>query len=144
MLFGNNRDQLRRTFFSAWHKHRQGLPLEGIENLIVSIAINHPEYQPILEQPERYRDRDYLPEFGETNPFLHMGMHIAVLEQLSIDQPRGIRAQYELLVKQAGDEHTAQHRVMECLGEAMWNAQRHGGPPSEADYLACLKQFSKQ
>ncbi len=137
-MYGQDRGELREIFFRAWEDHRQGRALEGIAQLIVRIAAQHPEYHPLLEHPERYRDRDYLPEAGEGNPFLHLGMHIAIEEQLSIDQPRGIRFHYQRLVQQAGDEHAAQHIVMECLGEMIWQAQRNGTAPDESLYLNCL------
>ena len=92
----------------------------------------------MLEQHDRHLARDWTPEQGETNPFLHLQMHIAVAEQLSIDQPPGIRAQFERLREARGDEHAALHALVECLGETLWQAQRGGGPPDAATYLACL------
>jgi hypothetical protein len=83
-------------------------------------------------------DRDWHPEGASVNPFLHLSLHLAVAEQLSIDQPPGIRAQYERIRAARGDEHPAQHAVLECLGEVLWNAQRHGTAPDAALYLACL------
>ena len=86
----------------------------------------HPEYHALLEAPERHLDRDWRPESGDVNPFLHLSLHLAVAEQLAIDQPPGIRAQFERLRAARGDEHAALHAVLECLGEVMWQAQRHG------------------
>src|SRR4029077_2603928 len=100
----------------------------------------HPEYQAILDHVEKYRDRDYLPEFGETNPFLHMSMHLAINEQLSIDQPPGIRSSFEALRAKHGDAHDALHQVMDCLAEMVWQAQRPGTAPDGALYLDCLKR----
>jgi hypothetical protein len=73
------------------------------------------------------------------NPFLHLSLHLAIAEQLAIDQPVGIRAEYERLVAARGDEHEALHAILECLGETLWQAQRLGGAPDEAAYLDCVR-----
>ena len=138
MLYGQERRELRQVFFRAWRKHRAGEPLEGAEQLIVTVALRHPEYHSLLDRPGSGEDRDWLPELGETNPFLHLGMHIAIDEQLAIDQPRGIRLQYAHLCRRFGDEHAAQHRMMECLGETLWRAGRDGVQPDMQTYLDCL------
>jgi hypothetical protein len=142
MLYGNDRRELREVFFRAWHKHRQGQPLEGAENVIVAVALRHPEYHALLDRPEHHTERDYFPELGETNPFLHMALHVTIEEQLAINQPPGIRARYHALVQLAADEHAAQHRVMDCLGESLWQAGRSGTPPDAGAYLACLARLS--
>jgi len=144
MFFGQDRDQTRDVFFRAWRAHREGLPLEGVEQLIVQILLRHPEYHAALDQSEHTRVRDYFPESGETNPFLHLGMHIAIEEQLSIDQPAGIRGHYQKLLQRYQDEHTAQHLMMECLGEMLWHANRQGGPPQDAIYLNCLERLASK
>jgi len=144
MLYGQDRRELRQVFFRAWRKHRTGEPLEGAERLIVAVALRHPEYHDLLGQPEPGADRDWLPELGETNPFLHLSMHIAIEEQLAIDQPRGVRLQYARLCRQFGDEHAAQHRMMECLGEMLWRAGRAGVQPDMQVYLDCLDLADKE
>jgi len=93
----------------------------------------------MLEAPERHVDRDYRPEEGDINPFLHLSLHLAVAEQLAIDQPPGIVAQYERLRAARGDDHAALHAIVECLGEVVWQAQRLGTPPDAALYLSCLQ-----
>ena len=138
MLFGQDRRELRQVYFRAWRKHVAGEPLEGAEQLIATIALRHPEYHTLLGNPEAGEDRDWLPELGETNPFLHMGLHIAIEEQLAIDQPAGIRLHYARLCRQLGDEHAAQHQMMECLGEMLWRAGRAGVQPDTQVYLDCL------
>jgi hypothetical protein len=84
MIYGQNRDAMREVFFTAWRKHRERQPLEGIESLVVAVALRHPEYHTLLDRPERHRDSDYHPELGQTNPFLHMAMHISLEEQLAM------------------------------------------------------------
>jgi hypothetical protein len=143
-MFTQDRQQIRSIFFRAWQNYRNGLPLQGIEKIIIDVAVRHPEYHSLLENPERYEDSDYSPEVGATNPFLHIGMHIAVEEQLSIDQPVGIRSRYQKILTYADDAHAAQHQVMECLGEMLWQAQRSQNAPDPAVYFACLERLEKK
>ena len=93
-MFNPSRDQARQFFFDAWQKYRAGQPLEGLETVAVEVALAHPEYHDTLDDPERFLDRDYTPDAGQTNPFLHLSLHVAIEEQLSIDQPPGIRAEF--------------------------------------------------
>ncbi len=137
-MFNPSRDQVRQFFFDVWAKYRAGQPLAGAEQPALDAVLAHPEYHALLEQPERYRDRDWLPEGGEANPFLHLSMHLAVSEQLSVDQPPGIRARYAALLAQYGNAMDAQHAVMDCLGEMIWQVQRHHTPFDSAAYLDCL------
>ena len=137
-MFNPSRDEARRFLVEAWQRHRAQEPLTGLEQIAAGLIARHPEYHAILEAPARNLDRDWPPESGEANPFLHLSLHLAVAEQLAIDQPPGIRAEYERIRMAKGDEHAALHAVLECLGEVIWNAQRHGAPPDAALYLACL------
>lgn len=137
-MFNPTRDQVRQFFSDAWRKYRQGAPLAGLDQVAIGVILLHPEYHMVLDQ--RYQDRQYLPEAGETNPFLHLSMHLAIEEQLSIEQPPGLKAEFTRLAAKLGDRHAACHQVMECLGEIMWRAQRDGAAPDAAAYLACLKR----
>ncbi|MEW6590860.1 MAG: DUF1841 family protein [Pseudomonadota bacterium] len=139
-MFNPSRDQVRQFFFDVWAKYRAGQPLAGAEQPALDAVLAHPEYHALLEQPERYRDHDWLPEGGEVNPFLHLSMHLAVSEQLSVDQPPGIRERYAALLAQYGSAMDAQHAVMDCLGEMIWQVQRHQTPFDSAAYLYCLDQ----
>ena len=117
-----------------------GSRFRQLEKMAAELIALHPEYHPIVENPERHADRDWRPESGETNPFLHLSLHLAVAEQLAIDQPPGIRAQFERLRAARGDEHAALHAILECLGEVIWSAQRQRAPLDAALYLACLER----
>jgi hypothetical protein len=139
-MFNPTRDQVRQFFFDAWSKYRGGAALEGLDQVAVGVMLLHPEYHRVLDQPEPYLDRQYLPESGETNPFLHLSMHLAIEEQLSIDQPPGIKREVARLAAKFGEHHAACHEVMECLGEMMWRAQRDRAAPDAAAYLECLKR----
>ena len=134
-MFNPSREEVRETFFAAWRKYRAGQPLVGIEALAVDVILLHPEYHDVLSHPARYRDRDYV---DESNPFLHMSLHVALEEQLSIDQPPGIRAAWDLLLERWGDRHDALHQALECLAETVWRAQRSQAAPDAAAYLECL------
>ncbi|MBU6421077.1 MAG: DUF1841 family protein [Gammaproteobacteria bacterium] len=128
-------------FFEVWHKQQAHEPLSALETIVADIIRLHPEYQPLLAgDPGKALDRDWLPEGGETNPFLHMGLHIAIREQLSIDRPPGVKAAYQALLTRTHDPHAAEHLMLECLAETLWRGQRDGRLPDEAAYLACLKQ----
>jgi hypothetical protein len=139
MLFGQDRNQLRNMYCQAWAQHRQGLPLQPLQAQIVAVIRLHPEYQSLLEQAGRFLGRDYLPELGETNPFLHMGMHLALREQIDTDRPAGIRALYRQLDSRFPDPHDRDHQLMECLAEMIWQAQRDGQYPDEQRYLDCIR-----
>ena len=136
-MFSPSRDEARRFFFDAWGKYRRGETLQGLEQTALAVLLLHPEYHVLLEDPERNMTRDFTPDSGVLNPFLHLALHLAIEEQLSIDQPRGIRARYEVLAQKTG-EHEAKHAVLECLGETIWQAQRTGTAPDEMAYLECI------
>ena len=142
MLFGQDRDQLRRFYCDTWAARCQGQPLEPLQVQIAEIVEQHPEYQRLLQNTGQALGKEYLPELGETNPFLHMGMHLAIREQLSIDRPAGIRAAYQRLLIEYGDAHQLEHRLMDCLAEMIWSAQKQGVEPDESAYLACVQAIS--
>ena len=137
-MFNPSRDEARRFLIGAWTKFRAQEPLSALEQIAARLIALHPEYHPVLEAPERYLDRDWQPEGGEANPFLHLSLHLAVAEQLAIDQPPGIRAEFERIKSARGDEHAALHALLECLGEVVWTAQRQRTSPDGELYLACL------
>ena len=139
-MFGQNREELRRFFQASWKKRLDGVSLQPLEHIVAQVIEQHPEYHPHLEDPEQL-DRDFTPEQGETNPWLHMGMHITLAEQIGADRPSGIRSHYQAVLQRFGDHHAAEHAMMDCLGVALWEAQRDGTAPDEQRYLACLKKL---
>ena len=139
-MFAPSRDEARRFVIGAWTKFRAGEPLSDIERLVASLVAMHPEYQPLIEEGERHLEREWTPDGGAASPFLHLSLHLAVAEQLAIDQPPGIRAEFERIREARGDEHAALHAVLECLGETMWQAQRLRTGPDAGVYLACLRR----
>jgi len=137
-MFAPTRDEARRFLIDTWTKRRAGQPLSGLEHKAAELIALHPEYHAVLEAPERNLERDYAPEAGAVNPFLHLSLHLAVAEQLAIDQPSGIRAEFERIRDAHGDEHAALHAVLECLAEVIWQAQRLNAPPDARLYLDLL------
>ncbi len=143
MPFFHDRDRsgLRRLYFAAWRKHRAGQPLEPLEDQIVTVIAQHPEYHALLEDEAEAVGRDFTPEAGQSNPFLHMGLHLAIREQSATDRPAGIAAVRAQLAERLGDPHEAEHRMLEQLGEALWLSQRTGQPPDETAYLDSLHRL---
>lgn len=137
-MFNPSREQVRQFFTEAWHKHKTGGVLTPLEVMAVDWARQHPEYHAELENPEAL-EADYTVEEGKTNPFLHLSMHLAISEQLSIDQPPGIKAAYQQLIA-TRDPHEAAHEIMECLGEVVWEVQRLGKPFSNDTYLDLIRR----
>ena len=138
-MFDPSREQVRETFFAAWRKYRAGEPLVGIESLALDAVLLHPEYHDVLSLPARFRDKDYT---DESNPFLHMSLHVALEEQLSIDQPPGIARLFNELLSRRKERHGALHEAIECLAETVWRAQRDRAPPDARAYLECLARKS--
>jgi len=136
------REGLRRMYIEAWRKHRESRPLEPLEDQIVRVLEDHAEYHPVVESGVEALDRDFTPEGGRTNPFLHMGLHLAIREQVATNRPAGIAAVHADLSRRLGDRHEAEHRMIECLGEALWRSQRSGLPPDEAAYLDALRRLA--
>lgn len=138
-MFTPSRDQARELFFATWEKYLAKQALEGLEMTVLDVVLLHPEYHALLGDRERNLDRDYSPESGELNPFLHLSLHLAVSEQLSINQPTGISDLFESLATHMKDRHAALHVVLECLGETLWQATRLGSAPDQDAYLACMR-----
>ena len=139
-MYNPSRDQVRQFFADTWGKYRQGAPLEGLETQALDIILLHPEYHALLEAGEIALVRDYTPESAQANPFLHLSLHLAIEEQLAIDQPPGIAAEFARLTASRGGRHEALHAVLECLGETVWRSQRDAAPVDAAAYLECLRR----
>jgi hypothetical protein len=137
-MFNPSRDEVRRFFIESWKKFQEQQELSGLEKLTIEIILKHPEYHPALSEKEL--ERDYFPEEGVTNPFLHMSLHLALTEQISIDQPPGIHSLYDKLCSKFKSEHDALHEMIECLSETIWHAQRYQTALDQNLYLECLKK----
>lgn len=137
-MFGTDRNQLRQMYKTAWEKSRKKQPMTALEMQIAHVINEHPEYHKFITQ----LDRDFLPEQGETNPFLHMGLHLGLREQVATDRPAGIASIYQQLVQRFSSAHEAEHMMIDCLAEAMWSSQQNNLPPDEARYLECLENLT--
>jgi len=140
-MFSQDRSQLRKMFFDAWNNHQKQQNLSAMEEIIVNIINLHPEYHAMLSNENDYIDKDYLPENSETNPFLHMAMHISIHEQLSTQRPVQITNLYQQLLAKYQDQHDVEHHMMECLGQMIWQAQRDNVLPDETLYVACIQKL---
>lgn len=143
MFFPSDRGSLRRFFIDAWRKKRQGAPLESLEDMVARIVGQHPEYHMLFDDDAAV-DGEFTVSEGQTNPFLHMAMHVAIQEQVSTNRPPGIRPLYAELARRFGDRHALEHAMMECLGESLWQAQRTGRLPYEQAYVECIRALKKR
>jgi hypothetical protein len=141
MFAGQNRDQLRRMYLDAWRKYRARAPLEPLEAQLAAVIAEHPEYVPWLESGEEVLTTEFGPEGGKQNPFLHMGMHLAIREQVATNRPTGIAAIHQALSKRMGDAHAAEHAMLDPLAQTLWEAQRNGVAPDEQIYLERLNSI---
>jgi hypothetical protein len=139
-MFNPSRDEVRRFFFDTWAKHQSAQVLTPLEAQALDWMLEHPEYHALLSDPEANLAREWTPADGEMNPFLHLSLHLSVAEQVSIDQPPGIRTEFERLAHKHGSLHEAAHDVLDCLGETVWRAQREGTPPDGEAYLDCVRR----
>lgn len=138
MIFGQDRDELRKMYADAWRKYGEQLPLTPLEDQIATVVAEHPEYHATVSG---ILDKDFTVEGGQTNPFLHMGLHLGIREQLATNRPSGINKIFEQLTVKLGDAHTAEHRMIDCLAETLWESQRGQQPPDEMLYLECLRKL---
>jgi len=141
MFQHQDRNQMRAYFRTAWKKYTDRIPAEPIETIIGDVISIHPEYHQMLESEHDDLDKDYIPEEGESNPFLHMGMHISLREQCESDRPAGIAGLYKKILMKTKDIHKTEHLIIECLGESLWQAQKNGQLPDENAYLDCINRI---
>ena len=139
-MFDPSREDVRRFFCGTWRKYRTNARLEGLEITALDVVLLHPEYLELLDNEDANIDREFAPEDGEINPFLHLSLHLALAEQISIDQPRGIRGLHAQLLNRTHSGHDAMHLLLECLGEAVWQAERDRAAPNEEAYLECIRR----
>ncbi len=140
MIFSQDRDELRRMYKDAWGKFCNRTPLTPLESQIAAVVEWHPEYHEVLTN--QALDQDYTPEGGQSNPFLHMGLHLGVREQLATNRPAGIQAVHKALLARLGDPHAAEHQMIDCLAETLWEAQSQNSAPDEQKYLERLQRLN--
>jgi len=139
MIFGQDRDELRKMYADAWQKHCDKKPLTPLEAQISAVVEWHPEYHSDVTSDDL--NKDYMPDGGKTNPFLHMGLHLGIREQIATNRPAGIASIFDTLTAKVGDAHAAEHRMIDCLAEILWEAQGNNTAPDEQKYLQRLQQL---
>lgn len=139
-MFNPSQSDVRRFFCETYRKHCQNEILMPMEAIARDWIVQHPEYHAILSDLDKALEADYSVEGGESNPFLHLSMHLSISEQIAVDQPVGIQAAYQGLAQRLGSAHDAQHQAMECLGQMIWTSQRNNLPPDGAAYVECVKR----
>ena len=139
MFYENQTNHTRPIFFDSWSKYNQKKPLSALEQQIVAVILDHPEYHVFFNQKPEHLDHQYFPELGETNPFLHLGLHLAIREQVATNRPAGIKDVFQKICEIKKTSIEAEHAMMECLAESLWQAQRDGIMPDETKYLQLCK-----
>jgi len=140
MFFSNDRSKLRRAYFDIWQKTLNKQTLDPMEQIISQVISEHPEYHKMFAN-EQALNKEFFAE-NEVNPFMHMGLHLAIREQLSTNRPQVLSSCYNTLCTKHGNSHDAEHQIMDCLTEMLWNAQQNNSAPDEAAYINCLKKLA--
>ncbi|MDH5393745.1 MAG: DUF1841 family protein [Gammaproteobacteria bacterium] len=140
MFFSNDRSKLRQAYFDIWQKTIKKQPLEPMEKLISVVISEHPEYHAMFAN-KKALDKEFFAE-NEANPFMHMGLHLAIREQLSTNRPEILATCYNALCEKHTNSHDAEHQIMQCLTEMLWNAQQNNAAPDEQAYIRCLKKLA--
>jgi hypothetical protein len=140
VIFGQDRNELRKMYADAWQKHLDKLPLTPLDAQLATVVEQHPEYHEVVAGDNLRAD--YTPEGGRSNPFLHMGLHLSIREQVATDRPPGIREVFQTLASSTGDAHAAEHQMIECLAETLWEAQSQNCAPDEQNYLQQLRRLA--
>ncbi|MBY0379421.1 MAG: DUF1841 family protein [Burkholderiales bacterium] len=139
-MFNPNQTDVRNFFFDTFEKNTTHANLTDLEKIALSVILEHPEYENYLSNREKYTNYQWCPESGENNPFLHMSLHVNVIEQLLINQPHGIVESYQKLCLKFGDKHNASHELMDCIIEIVWQAQCNNTPPDVNIYFTCINK----
>jgi hypothetical protein len=135
MLYSQDRTKQRQFLAKSWQKFSNNEPLEPLESLLASIIQIHPEYHGLINNV----GSDYFPEQGEVNPFLHINLHLALRDQVSINQPTGIKEAYDTLLEKLKDEHAVEHLMMDCIAEMIFSSQKNNTPLDHQAYFKCIQ-----
>jgi hypothetical protein len=141
MIFGQDRNELRKMYADAWKKHSDKTPMTTLEMQIAAVVEWHPEYHKDVMSDDL--DKDFTPDGGKTNPFLHMGLHLGIREQVSTNRPPGIASIFTTITSKSGDDHAAEHLMIDCLAETLWEAQSQNSAPDEQKYLERLQRLTR-
>ena len=128
-------------YADAWQKHLDKQPLSPLEAQIVAVIEWHPEYHDDVMTDDL--NRDFTPDGGKTNPFLHMGLHLGIREQVATNRPAGIAIVHATLLGRTGDAHATEHQMIEALAETLWEAQSANSTPDDDKYLQRLQDLAR-
>lgn len=142
-MFSQDRRKMRQPYIDAWQAGKQGAPLDTMQQMLFDVIKDHPEYHALLDKPEYALEADFPPEAGETNPFLHMSLHVSLREMIQTDRPAGVRNKINQIRLRVGDGVRAEHLCIDCLAEIIWKAQRENQPPDEQRFIRCLDNILK-
>ena len=137
-MFSQDRKKQRQYLADSWQKYINNIPLQPLEKQLVSIIEIHPEYHDLIDNI----DNEYFPEQGEINPFLHINLHLALRDQLSTNQPKGIKEVHQKLIKQHNDPHVVEHLMMECIAEMIYLSQKNNTAMDQESYLNCITSLT--
>jgi len=138
-VFSQDRSKQREFLSNSWQKHVAAQTLEPLELQLALIVQKHPEYHALINDI----NLEYFPEQGKTNPFLHINLHLALQDQLALNQPIGINAIYKKLIVIHSDIHEVEHMMMECIAEMIFNSQKNKTSLDQDNYLVNLKNLIK-
>lgn len=119
----------RQHFYHAWQKHLRGYALSEFEHRIVEVLLNYPEYTKALSPDSIDVDN------GE-NPYLILGAHMEVKDQLRLDRPRGIK---KLVDSSSKGGAFVESLMVELMVYTLKSAYINKTPPSYEQYLRELR-----
>ncbi len=141
MLYGNDSSTLRKIYFDAWRKFKENLPMEPLEKQLAHTIEQHPKYHDIFNNPEKYLNYDFAIDQNENNPFLHLGLHTTILEQVSTNRPDGITDLFQQLMHKYGDSLEVEHQMINILVDTLWKIQSTGEDFNEENYLEKIRKL---
>ena len=133
-MFFQDRKKQREFLANSWQKYTRNKPLEPLEKQLASIIEIHPEYHDLIGNIES----EYFPEQGEVNPFLHINLHLALRDQLSLNQPKGVKEVHQELINKYKDSHEVEHLMMECIAEMINISHKNKTAMDHESYLNCI------
>lgn len=111
----------RRLFFDVWKKMNSKQKLNDLDKQLAKIVNLHPEFHPILSDPDKYAEHEF--QEGQTDPFYHLAMHSLLAELISNDNPEGIRSLYDRRINETEDKHAVQHEFMGLIFDWMMGSE---------------------
>ena len=137
-MFYQDRKKQREFLANSWQKYTRNKPLEPLEKQLASIIEIHPEYHDLIGNI----DSECFPEHDGVNPFLHINLHLALRDQLSSNQPKGVKEVHQKLINHYKDPHEVEHLMMECIAEMIYISQKNNTTMDQESYLNCITNLT--